>query len=246
MRRSSVSCAACLGASLVLALPLTASRFTSPSSLVLYLSLDEGKGVFLRDRSSFKNQGTVNGKPTWEAGKRGNALHFHGARTNAFIDVRPSASLNLTGAHTLSFWLKWDGKGAPWSPLMTKRPVDVTDPDHYSTWVRSDGRFDYRNDHGTVFAEKKVRLTNEWTFLAVTHDGQETITFYIDGEWAGRKQLCKAAPNGGPFVIGSGRHLAGDFGAGAIDEIALFNKALTAAEIKELRDKGPLPRRRAQ
>ncbi|MEE3372017.1 MAG: LamG domain-containing protein [Planctomycetota bacterium] len=213
---------------------------------MLYLPLDEGKGVLVQDRSRFRNNGTINGKPTWESGKRGKALRFHGAKTNAFVDVRPSTSLNRMGAHTLSFWLRWDGQGASWSPLITKRPVDSTNPDQYSTWVRNDGRFDYRNDNGTVFADRNVRLTNEWTFLAVTHDGKDTVTFFIDGVTAGKKKLAKAASNGGPFVIGSGRHLAGDFGAGAIDEVAIFNRNLTVAEIKELREQGPVVPKRAK
>ena len=240
MRRRITAFAACLGASLLMVFPLSARRGERSPPLVLHLSLDEGKGVLVQDHSRFRNNGTINGKPTWEAGKRGKALRFHGAKTNGFVDVRPSTSLNSMGSHTLSFWLRWDGQGASWSPLMTKRPVDVTDPDHYSTWVRNDGRFDYRNDNGTVSADRRVRLRNEWTFLAVTHDGKGTVTFFIDGVTAGKKQLAKAAPNGGPFVIGSGRHLAGDFGSGVIDEIAIFNRDLTAAEIKALREHGPV------
>lgn len=244
MKRTRIAFVACLGVSLLMVFPLSARRSERTQSLVLHLPLDEGKGVFVQDRSHFKNNGTINGKPTWEIGKRGKALRFHGAKTNGFVDVRPSPSLNRMGAHTLSFWLRWDGQGASWSPLMTKRPVDVTDPDHYSTWVRDDGRFDYRNDNGTVFADRRVPLINEWTFLAVTHDGRGTVTFFINGVTAGNKKLAKAALNGGPFVIGSGKHLAGDFGAGTIDEIAIFNRDLTAAEIKKLGERGPAAPRR--
>ncbi len=246
MRRTRAALVDCLGLCVLMVFPLSAHRVERKASLVLYLPLDEGKGVLVQDRSRFRNNGTINGKPTWLPGKRGNALRFHGAKTNAFVDVRPSASLNGMGAHTLSFWLQWDGQGASWSPLLTKRPVDVTDPDQCSTWVRSDGRFDYRNDHGTVFANRNVRLTNEWTFLAVTHDGKDTVTFFIDGVPAGKKKLTKAASNDGPFVIGSGRHLAGDFGAGTIDEVAIFDSDLTAAEIKELREQGPMVSKRAK
>ena len=239
MKGNATALSICLGAGLLIAFPLAAHLGEKTPSLVLHLPLDEATGVRLKDRSSFKNHGTINGKPTREAGKRGGALRFHGSATNAFVDVRPSASLNLKGPHPLSFWLRWDGKGAPWSPLMTKRPVDVTNPDHYSTWVRSDGRFEYRTDNGTVFANRKVPLTNKWTFLAVTHDGKANVTFFIDGATAGKKKLRRTTPNTGPFVVGSGRHLAGDFGAGAIDEIAIFNRELTETEIKDLMDNGP-------
>ena len=235
MNRMSTTFCLCLVAAFFI-LPLSASK--PQPSLVLHLTLDEGKGITVKDRSTYKNNGTINGKPTWVTGKRGKALRFDGARTNAFIDVRPSSSLQLTGAHTISFWLKWDGVGAPWSPLLTKRPVDKVNPDHYSTWVRNDGRFDYRNDNGTVFPSKKVPLNNKWVFLAVTFDGKSTVTFYVDGKSAGSRTLAKTTSNGGPFVIGSGRHLAGDFGAGTIDEIAIFNRELTAKEVARLK-KGP-------
>ena len=228
-----------LGINLVTICALPAGETEQVAALVLHLSLDEGQGIDVRDRSTSKNDGTINGRPTWVPGKRGLALRFHGNETNAFIDVRPSESLEIQGAHTISFWLQWNGQGAPWSPLITKRPVDVTNPDHFSTWVSGEGKFEYRNDHGMPAADGLVGLDDQWHFLAVTHDGQKTLTFYIDGGMAGKKELAATVPNGGPLVVGSGRHLAGDFGAGAIDDIAIFSSCLTAEEIKQLMENGP-------
>ena len=211
----------------------------TPAELVLHYDFDEGQGIALEDHSGRGNDGTINGRPEWVPGKAGKALSLHGERAAAFIDVRPAASLNLTRGHTISLWLKWDGRGATWSPLITKRPVDFVEPDHYSTWVLESGRFDYRNDNGVVFADTRVPLANEWVFLAVTHDGGSTVSFYINGALDSRKKLARAVANTGPLVIGSGRHLSGDFGAGTIDEVAIFARALTPEEIKRLKNHGP-------
>jgi hypothetical protein len=225
------------GASLILMFFCAAQA--EDQSLVLFLPLDEGRGQKVKDLSLHKNDGTLQGKePEWVDGRRGKALNFAGG----IIMVPHDDSLNLDGAHTISFWLKWNGLGAGWSPIIAKRPVGAVDPDNYSTWVGTDRIWDYRTDNSKVSAKTPIAFDNKtWVFLALTHDGKRTVTFYIDGI---KDVAVRAEPgfaNKGPFVVGSGKGGEGDMGFGNLDEMALFNRALEQDEIYTLMDKGAEP-----
>ena len=206
-------------------------------SLVLFLSLDEGKGVEVKDSSPHKNDGTLEGKvPEWVEGKRGDALKFAGG----IIKVPHDDSLNLAGAHTISFWLKWDGQGASWSPIIAKRPVGAVDPDNYSVWVGKDQIWDYRTDNSKVSAKTKIEL-GKWVFLTLTHDGKQTVTFYIDGIKDVAVEAKPGFANDAPFVVGSGKGGEGDMGHGNLDEMVLFNRALAPGEVRTLMNEGGRP-----
>jgi hypothetical protein len=207
-------------------------------SLVLFLPLDEGDGAEVKDLSSYENHGTLEETlggpaPEWVEGKRGHALNFDGG----IIFVPHDDSLTLAGAHTLSFWLKYNQE-AGWSPIIAKRPVGFADPDNYSTWVGTDQVWDYRTDNGKVNAETLIEL-GEWVFLALTHDGQSTVTFYINGvEDVAEDAGPPGFANEDPFVVGSGKGGDGDFGKGMLDEMVLFNRALEPDEIQILMNEG--------
>ncbi len=225
------------GASLILVFCSAAKA--ADESLVLFLPLDEGRGQEVEDISTYKNNGTLRGrKPEWVEGKRGKALNFAGG----IVMVPHDDSLNLAGAHTISFWLKWDGQGAGWSPIIAKRPVGAVDPDNYSTWVGKDRIWDYRTDNSKVSAKTPIELNNKtWVFLTLTHDGKQTVTFYINGIKDSAVRAQPGFANKAPFVVGSGKGGEGDMGFGNLDEMALFNRALDRDEINTLMNKGAEP-----
>jgi hypothetical protein len=80
---------------------------------------------------------------------------------------------------------------------------------------------------------------NTWTHLAMTYDGT-TMRYYVNGtQVATRAQTGAAATSAGLLRIG-GNSVWGEWFAGQIDEVRVYNRALTAAEIVTVRDT-PLP-----
>lgn len=83
-----------------------------------------------------------------------------------------------------------------------------------------------------VYSTATVKDTN-WHHVAVTRDGVN-VSFYIDGATAGTATYAPAFEFNTPFAIGS---LGTAFGAyyynfwGLIDEVGLYNRALSSAEI---------------
>jgi hypothetical protein len=216
------------------------------SSLVLYLPLDEGKGDTVEDLSQYGNDGTINGTPEWVKGKSGNAIFFKGEESKAYIEIPHDDSLSLTKDHTIAYCIKWDGQGSPWCPCVTKRVVAKDQKqrlaDNYCFWVGSDQVLDYMNDTSNpVSATTRVKLTDDWVFLAMTHDGKETISFYINGSFDSSQTIKATEANDGPISIGAGMYQWGDYGAGVSDEITIFNRALSAEEIEKLMTEGAKP-----
>ena len=212
--------------------------------LVLGFSFDEGRGraakqgTVVKDRSPAQNNGTIEGGDLqWVDGKFNRAIRFD---ANGFIEVPHSETLNLGKAHTISYWLKWDGKGADWSPFISKGVGEAAmrrAANNFTTWIGKDGMWNYDNlPHGLrgkAVADARVPLSRvNWTYFTLTHDGKDTISFYIDGDLHGVAKLRVGFVNKINLRVGDdGKD---NRGAGTIDELGIFNKALTEEEIKKL------------
>ena len=197
------------------------------NSLMLYLPFDQT----LKELSGQGNDGVFDkGNPQWEDGKFGQALLI---KQGDFVEIDHDSSLDLKTEHTISFWLKWDGVGSSWSPFIAKRQAGGA---NYQSWVGSDRIFDYYNGIAVVSADTPISLGNEWVFLTTTHDGKNTVSFYIDGSFDSEKAQPVGNPNNFPLLVGQDG--VGNFGAGAIDDVAIFNRALTEDEIKRLMEEG--------
>ncbi len=71
---------------------------------------------------------------------------------------------------------------------------------------------------------------NTWTHLTVTYDGT-TLRLYVNGTQVGSRAMTGALlTSTGALRIG-GNSIWGEFFQGRIDEIRVYNRALSAAEI---------------
>ena len=73
--------------------------------------------------------------------------------------------------------------------------------------------------------------TTDWTHLAMTYDGS-VQRLYVNGVLAGtHAQTGNMAVGNQPLRIGGNGSFPGEFFKGLIDEVKVYNRALTAAEI---------------
>ena len=205
-------------------------------SLVLYYSFDEEDSKGVKDLSQYGNDAVINGNVEYVDGKMGSAMEFDGS---GHIEAEHDDSLSLTDAHTIAYWLKWDGVGAGWSPFISKT-ISAQD-DSYHTWVGSDKVWDYENQpNGQAHGATPIPLDGEWIHQTVTHLGKDKVSFYIDGELDNEAKLpttkaCDACP------FRAGHDGKGTLGAGTLDELAVFNRDLDEKEIQELMAEGSEP-----
>jgi chitodextrinase len=201
---------------------------TFPSGLVAAYSFDEGTGTTAADVTGHGNTGTT-ANTTWAAnGKFGEALSFNG--TNSWVTVPDSNSLDLTRM-TLEAWVDPTALGTAWRTVLFKEQTgDVT----YSLYANRNTQVpDAQVDIGgerNVTGTAQIPL-NTWTHLAATYDGS-TLKVYVNGAQAGSFAIAgNIAVSSGALRIG-GNGVYGEYFSGLIDEVRVYSRALSQAEIQ--------------
>jgi len=200
-------------------------------SLVLHLTFDEGKGDTVADDSMYQNNGTITGKPEWVEGKHGSALAFDGDYT---VEVPHANNLSTTDAITMEMWVKAPGGGEVKQSGIEK---GVWAAGGYSLYPVYEGgtvvQFaDLPAACGDAAIKGKSIQDDKWHYLAGVWDGEE-IFLYIDGELE-KSGGCagKLKTNEHGVYIGS-RTGSERFLSAAVDEVRIYNRALTQSEIQK-------------
>jgi hypothetical protein len=228
---------------LIIAALMTLGTSGQAQGLVGHWKFDEGRTRSTADSSGNGNNGSLVGAggPQWITGQFGNALRFDGA--DEYVNVPNSPSLGIIGDITMAAWIKRE------VPLAFDGIVSKTDGltywDYDFYFSSGDNRLRFWSDVGSptpVFSSREVADTN-WHHVAVTRSGS-SVTFYIDGFEAGTTTMDGAFMNNAvPIRIGTDgpAYDPGSMFQGGIDEVRIYNRALTASEIQNLNVSGTGP-----
>ena len=201
-----------------------------PTGLVAAYALNEGAGTTITDASGNGNSGTISGGFAWSsAGRWGGALSFNGV--NSLARVPSSASLNLGAAMTLEAWIQPTAAQSGWRTIV-QREVDA-----YFLNASNDTGPLLPSGGGTlggatVFVSGPTASPiNAWTHVALTYNGT-TLRLYVNGVLAASQaRTGSIQASSSPLWIG-GNSPYGEYFQGLIDEIRIYNRALTQAEIQ--------------
>ncbi|MFC1705070.1 LamG domain-containing protein, partial [Nanoarchaeota archaeon] len=188
------------------------------------------------DRTAHGNDGTLSGDTYLTDGKVGQGYYFDGV--NDYFNVSDGPSLDLEGAMTMSVWLKTQD-------LETYRDIvmkyNTTSPYFgYGFGVDNTGliRFFTGNVGTTDWRTSNTAVDDgEWHHVAMTLTSGGAYNFYLDGknDGSGSKALPKS--NQEPLYIGTSNNLGNDFN-GTLDELIIWNRSLSAAEVEALYKEG--------
>jgi uncharacterized membrane protein len=205
-----------------------ADSASAQSGPVAAYGFDEGSGTTTADASGNANTGTLSGA-TWNAsGRYGSALTFNG--TSDWVTVPDNAVLDLTGPMTIEAWVYPTSVG-DWRSVLLKETstglsygLYTSDSDGLpSGWIR-------RTSDIGVTGNAAVAI-DSWVHLAVTYDGS-ALNLYVNGSQVATRAITGAiATSSQPLRIG-GNASYGEFFDGTIDEVRIYNRALTASEIQ--------------
>lgn len=209
------------------AVSVTVNNVGPPPPVAAY-NFNEGSGSVLNDRTGNGHHGTIAGA-SWGAGNTGGALSFDGV--NDLVTIEDSNLLDLTNGMTLEAWVRPSSVGAAWRTVLLKERPDGLSYGLYSdnagsrpsAWLRvgADDRF----VDGTAAVP-----ANTWTHLAVTYDAT-TIRLYVNGvQVATAPSAGSMTVSGNPLRIG-GNLIWGEYFSGLIDDVRVYNRTLSAAEI---------------
>lgn len=213
----------------VLALLSFAMGAYAANELVLHLSFDEGSGQVANDLSSFKNNCDLKGNPKWIDGKHGKAVEFDG---KTWGEVPDNDSLDLTQALTIETWVIMYGGGDTIQSAVEKGSAWI-DGEYNLAPLYNSGSILQIKDLPADCADQNVGSNiqdNKWHFIAGTWDGS-AIRLYIDGS-LNKEMACAGTilTNTEPLFIGA-RGGSQRFTLGALDEIKIYNYALSLDEL---------------
>jgi PKD repeat protein len=201
----------------------------APTGLVAAYGFDEGNGSTLYDTSGHGHDGALSG-PIWAGGGRnGGALSFDGV--NDAVSIADQAELDLTTGMTLEAWVKPTALNGAWRTVAFK---EQTAGMTYALYAATNTA--PPTGQAYVGAERDARgtaaiATGAWTHLATTYDGA-TVRLYVNG--AQVRSLAVAgsmAVSTGALKLG-GNGVWGEWYAGLLDDVRIYNRALTAAQVQ--------------
>ncbi len=228
--------------------PSTAPTNVHPKGLVLYMPFNEPpEGATVKDYSGHENHGVLQGAEWVQEGRIGGAYRFKLKDENNRIVVKDSASLDCTSV-TIAAWIKTDNVGSGWSRITDKDweygynlTMGGTMPDGAIRWhgkamMEASGK-------GWVATKERI-ADGHWHHLVGSYENG-AMRIYIDGKISSRRNPPEAK---GPLLInefdlsiGNCRPGYKEEGVdqpyafdGLIDEVYIFNRALTESEAIEL------------
>ncbi|GAB6042408.1 LamG domain-containing protein [Endothiovibrio diazotrophicus] len=191
------------------------------------------------DISGHGNFGAVSGAQltTGRAGDANGAYAFSGVGES--IEVADSDSLDITGAITLSAWINPAEQRTQYLLVKgTNVNGDEAAPYGLSTSATGDVIFAIRPDGALSQTRSTGYDLNEWNHVVGTYDGA-TATLYVNGVLAASRQVSGAlSATTLPLLIGTRLGLASDTVNGTLDDLRIYNRALSADEVAQLHDLG--------
>lgn len=237
---------AALGTGMVLLAPHSAISSGNPPTapgLIAHFTFDEAAGLTATDSSGNGNSGTLVNGASWTRGETGGGLSLDGV--NDYVIISSSPALNsIKTRMTVALWVFRRSKHA--SEMLLGRRMG---PDSSDLWglcyVRERYGFGVATmdngggGAGAPFAESDL---NAWIHLAGVYDGGN-VRLYRNGA------LQAAGPYSGiipdersPITIGAGDNGSegiGEFSDSVIDDVRIYNRALSAKEIQEIASRNP-------
>ncbi len=186
------------------------------------------------------NPGTTYGGLIYSSsGKDGAAAEFDGS--NDFISISNENNFDsLTGGEsTISFWMKQNDVSQTERGILQKR--DANNYNKFFCQVSSLlGCGLWSTDSNAVWVTTSIN-NNEWTHIVITTSvSNKKISLYKNGAYVSNNTNPSliSTNNNQPLRIGYAMDAANDYFKGSIDELRVYNRVLSDAEIGELYSEG--------
>ncbi len=206
-----------------------------PTDLIAYWKLDEVEGGFAYDSIGLSD-GTLSGDPQWEPanGRQDGALRFDGIDDFASTPFVLNPSL---GSFTVLAWVKG---GVPGQVIISQQSgVNWLMADNVGGTLRTGlkkagtmGR--NASPPGPPLVSSTTITDGDWHWIGFVRDGSSRI-LYVDGVEVAADTATDLEPASEGLNIGAGGNLEfGSFFSGLIDDIRVYETALSLEEIASL------------
>ncbi len=214
-----------------------------PGNMLAHFPLDETKGRKVANLVADTQPGKVNGKPQWTEGKYNGAFQADGKN---FVDLGNVGDFERTDKFSYGAWLYIDGDstGAPLARMDSgngHRGYDL-----YITARRPTVHIinTWPGDALKVNCEQQIPA-KEWHHVFVTYDGSSKtagIKIYVDGKeqkWKVEQDRLKNSIRTDKTLYLGRRNPGAPF-KGLVDDVRVYPRMLTQAEVQSLAGQDPI------
>ena len=233
MRRRVLSLLMCVSVLLGM-VPFTALASAPEDGLVAYYNFDGMQDGVVPDVTGNGHDGTVIGNVTGTDGKDqgGQGANFDGA---SYIEVPDDDALDFpNGDFTVAVWIKI-GDNAPsgWHTVMQKGRL--TETAWYGFFLNGN-QINYSEDLQIQSQSLGTALSGRWTHATAVHSaGDNSIRLFIDGKLVKVMDTCnQGIDTDQPLRIGYSGAGDGEYFQGDLDNLRIYNRALSDAEVEAL------------
>jgi M6 family metalloprotease-like protein len=180
--------------------------------------------------SAGSNHGTEFGNPTYEAGVFNQAISLDGS--GDYVNCGNASVFDITNKITVSAWVNINTVTADWMTAIAKGDSAW----RLSTFVNQ-RRFHFAVTGGPGWdgADGSTEVpAGEWHHVCSTYDGG-TIRLYLDGVLDGSKSYTGGiTTNTYNVLIGENEESWGRYWDGLLDDVRIYNEALSAGDVEKL------------
>ena len=185
--------------------------------------------------------GSLLGGVTFTSGRSGQAFAFDGS--TGWIVATPSTNLNLLAGATLMAWVRLDYLPSVAGHIMYVVGKSQSGND-FDIQIETDDRTRFYIGGGLHVSSTTLVQTGIWYHIAATYRPGERIELFLNGvreDYLDTSILVASNPN--PFTLGASAVFGGRYFEGCIDQVRLYDGALSAAEIQSVyaSESGRLP-----
>ncbi len=199
------------------------------------------------DATPYNNHGVIGGNPIFET-----STHQHGSGQNIRFDgmqdsvLAPNAVQLLSDFTTVSFWIRVDDRNLADAEAYVmsfghwSQRWKISLPQHLKiVWTTNSNNAQFPNFISDMDSGDGNELVlGFWWYVTLVHDGQFDI-IYVNGQEVNRKPVIgKLNATARPLGIGNNPIEGGQYFIGGMDNLKIYNKALTATEIAGLFSNG--------
>jgi len=198
--------------------------------LVGWWKFDESTGTIAADSSGNGNNGVLKGNPVWRptGGKTGGAIELGGK--GDYVEISNESAFDINDQITVSAWVNITDVPQEWTGIVTKGD---------SAW-RVSTSFAKNVFHFGVSSRDYINGTTtvdsgQWHNVVCVYDGQK-MSIYVDGkpDVISMPLTVPIGTNDFPVCIGENIELKGHCFHGLIDDVRIYNYALSKDEVVEL------------
>lgn len=216
-----------------------AIEWASKDGLIGHWKLDETNGTTAVDSSDSGHDGTyTNGATPGVAGVRGYAAEFDGSYDH--ITISGGSDYNLRENVSVACWAKSDtATWSGWGCLVSKRNQFYIHPNYGGTDLYFAINQDGGGDTTATFDMANLGSIQEWHHYVGVYDFEAgEVRLYVDGELRATGSITaetQLLSDTGELTIGWDDGMTGTrYFDGKMDDVRLYERAITAAEVVEL------------